>query len=478
MAIGAIRSPHSSPLAKWFYCGFRPLRKCPPRRMGQRLGAKLMLFLLIGLTGLLGGCDQIKGMVDRFKLKQETIIVERRPDRAYEHLFPYYLELCTLSQFSRRDGRRGNPFGHALMYIKGACKDEAAPFPLLRRCRTVATELEDPEHGAGVSVGRWFRNVNWVAVPGYELFYTGHLKPGERLTQAHFDATVQAAIDKGVFDGVELHGGWSRLGEQSLPDFVADRSIGTDFALQFSRNVFCARIPITEPVLDEIIAFLNDKNTEYATGKANYNWNLLADNCVHTVRNALAAAHFWAPISVREVKFRHLLHLAVPANEFVNLAVLGSEGPLDAYRDVYAEDASRDSLQDFKWLPTRHGALVKTLPVHQPNDLFNTDLRLFAVQSPLRMGKTGHAVRLLSDERNVNLEANLRHFLDKYNAILTDHRDQLDRLATVRGTSDRRVGRLYYTYIQEQRDDVEALIARLAALQNLAAGPDTAAPQR
>ena len=72
-------------------------------------------------------------------------------------------------------------------------------------CRGVATELNDPEHGAGVSVGRWFRNVNWVAVPGYELFYEGNLKTGERLTQASFEATVRDAIAKGVYKGVEFH---------------------------------------------------------------------------------------------------------------------------------------------------------------------------------------------------------------------------------------------------------------------------------
>jgi hypothetical protein len=439
--------------------------------IAKGLRGKLMLVLLIGLIGLLGGCDQIKGIFDRFKLKQDTIIVERSPDRAYEHLFPYYVELCALSQWETKDRRRGNPFGHAVMYIKGACKDEAAPFPLLRRCRTVATEVDDPEHGAGVSVGRWFRNVNWVAVPGYELFYTGNLKPGERLTQEHFDATVRAAIDKGVFDGIELHGGWTRSKEWSLREFAADRSIGTDFALQFSRNVFCARVPVTVPVLDEIIAFLNDKNQEYATGKADYNWNLLADNCVHTVRNALAAANFWSPISVLQVKIRALFHLAVPANEFVNLAVLSSEGPIDDYRQIYSEDALRDALHDFKWLPTQPGALVKTLPVHQPNDVYETDFRLFAVQSPLWLGKTGHAVRLLSEERNVDLGANLRYFLAKYDAILADHRDQFDRLASVRGTPYRPVGRLYYDYIQEQRNYVEALIDRLSVVQGLSAGP-------
>jgi hypothetical protein len=199
---------------------------------------KLCAPVLIAVILLLGGCGENGGFFGRFLLKPEQIIVERTPDPAYDRLFPYYVELCALSQWSRKDGGRGNPFGHAVMYIKGACKDEHAPFPQLRRCRGTATAFDDPEHGAGVSVGRWFRNVNWVTVPGYELFYAGHLKPGERLTQTHFDATVRDAINKGVFDGVELHDGWARGEQRSLDDFVAERSIATDFALRFSRNLF------------------------------------------------------------------------------------------------------------------------------------------------------------------------------------------------------------------------------------------------
>lgn len=437
-----------------------------------------MLVLLLGPLALLSGCDQIQGLVDRFRLKPDQIIVERSPDLESEHLFPYYVELCTLSQWEKVGGRRGNPFGHALMYIKGACKDEAAPFPMLRRCRKVATELDDPEHGAGVSVGRWFANVNWVAVPGHELFYKGDLQPGQTLTQDYIDATVRRAIDKGVFDGVRLHDAWKRNGNETLAEFVADRSIGTDFALQFSRNVFCARIPVTEPVLDEVMTFLNDKNREFATGKADYNWHLLADNCVHTVRNALAAANFWSPLSVLQVKILHLFHLAVPANEFVNLAILGAEGPLEDYREIFSESPLRDALHDFRWLPTRHGALVKTLPVHQPNEIYTTGLRLFAVQSPLRMGKTAHAVRLLSEDRNVYLEANLRDFLAKYDTILEEHREGLDGLASVRGTPYRRFGRVYYDYIQQQRNDVAELIAKLGALQQPSAAPAGTSPDR
>jgi hypothetical protein len=422
--------------------------------------------LAVALAGLVAGCGDDIGPLQRFLLKTDDIVIERRPDPVYERLFPHYVELCSVSQWSRRDGTgRGNPFGHALMYIKGACKDEQAPFPQLRRCRGTAATLDDPEHGAGVSVGRWFRNVNWIATPGYHLTFKGHVQPGERLTQSHVDATVRAAIEKGVFSGVELHPGWTRRREWTLEEFVADQSIGTDFALQFSRNVFCARVPVTEPVLDEVIAFLNDKNEEYATGEADYNWSLLANNCVHTVRNALAAANLWSPMSVREVKIRHLFNLAVPANEFVKLAILGADGPLDDYRDVQGDGPPRDALHEFRWLPTRHGALVKTMPVHTPNDIYTTDFQLFVVQSPFSMAKTAHAVRLMSDSRYAHLKSNLLHFRDRYDRILKDHEYRIDRLASVRGTPYRRVGRLHLDHIEAQRRDVDGLLAQLADLE-------------
>ncbi len=449
-----------------------------------RREAVTLALVLLAPVLLLGGCDDgiFGGFLGQFLLKTDDIVIERRPDPVYEQLFPRYVELCALSQPSRKDKGRGNPFGHALIYLKGACKDENASFPQLRQCRREATTLDDPEHGAGVSVGRWFRNVNWIAVPGYALFYEGNLKPGQTLTRAHFDATVQDAIDKGVFDGVELQPEWIRREGPELRDFVANGSIGTDFALRYSRNVFCARTPVTEPVMTEIIAFLNDKNREYATGEADYNWSLFADNCVHTVRNALAAANIWSPLAVLDVKIRHLFNLAVPANEFVNLAELVTEGPLESYREIQAEGPLRDALHDFKWLPTRHGALLKSMPVHQPNEVFNAEFRLFTVQSPFSMSRTMNAVRLLSDERFVELKANLLYFRDTYDAILAKQANPADRFASVRGSPYRRVGRIHHEYIEAQRREVQAMLERIAAMEapddpgGANGGTDAAAP--
>jgi hypothetical protein len=178
----------------------------------------------------------------------------------------------------------------------------------------------------------------------------------------------------------------------------------------------------------------------------------------------LAAANIWSPLSVRTVKFRQLFNLAVPANEFVNLAELGNEGNIDDYVQIQEEGPRRDALHEFGWLPTRHGALLKTLPIHDPNDLFDTTFRLFTLQSPLRMGKTNHAIELLSDDRFVNLSANLRYFLGKYESILARHDERRDALASVRGTPYRRVQRLFYDYIGAQRVEAKSMLDRLSAM--------------
>ena len=180
------------------------------RRMTSTGGTavrRVLAFATIGLAALLGGCIQ-DGLMDmaRFQLKPDDIIIEHRPDAEYEKLFPYYVELCAASQFqSKLTGEGGGPAGHAIIYIKGACNDENTPFPQLRRCRGVATSLKDPEHGAGVSVNQLFKNVNWVATPGYELVFSGGPAPRERLTLARFRAVEQQAIAKGIYRGVTFH---------------------------------------------------------------------------------------------------------------------------------------------------------------------------------------------------------------------------------------------------------------------------------
>jgi hypothetical protein len=433
------------------------------RRLGATVVRRMLAFAVVGFATLLGGCGD-DAILARLLLKPGHIIIERRPDTAYEKLFPYYVELCAGSQFRAKLTGEGGIAGHAVMYIKGACKDDDAPFPLLRRCRAAATTLDDPEHGVGISVNRWFKSVNWVAIPGYELFFEGNLKPDERLTRSQFEAVEQEVIARGVYKGVAFHRYPGASSDTDLREFLERDGIGTDLALRFSRSLFCARLPVTEGMLNQMIAFLNDKNREYAEGEADYNWSVWADNCMHTLRNVLAAANIWSPLSVRAVKFRQIFNLAIPANEFVNLAELMTQGDIDDYRWILRDGPRRDAFHEFHWLPTRQGALLKTLPVHDPNDLYDTTFRLFTLQNPFLIGKTQSAIDLLSDERFVDLDANLRYFAKRYDTILAKHDEQRDAMASVRGTPFRRVERLYYDYIHAQRNHVQSMLDRIAAI--------------
>ena len=437
------------------------------RRRGVGSGVRrTFTAALVVFSALLGGCSAHGLMaMARFQLAPEHIIAERRADAAYERLFPYYVELCAASQFqSRLTGVAGAPPGHAVLYLKGACKIDDAPFPQLKRCPRVATSLDDPKHGVGISVNQHFKNVNWVAIPGYDLFFEGDLAPGERLTRVQFDAIQQQAIRKNIYRGVTFHPFPGAVSDTDLGGFLKRAGIGTDFALRYARSLFCARLPVTPGMLDEVIAFLNDKNREYFEGEADYNWSAWADNCTHTLRNALAAANIWSPLSVRAIKLRQIFNLAVPANEFVNLAELMT-GPIPSYRDIMRDRPRRDAFHEFHWLATEPGALLRTLPVHSPNDLFDTRFRLFTLQSPFLMGKTRRAMALLSDRRFVDLAANLQYFERRYDVILANYDERRDTMASVRGTPFRRVERLYYRYIGSERDEVRAMLGRIAKTQ-------------
>jgi len=157
-------------------------------------------FLLVAFVGL-----AFSGCANLLAPEVSEPIAESQPAPIYEALFPHYVELCAVSQLRSLEYGDGGVPGHAVLYIKGACKDETASYPRLRTCRGRATRADDPEHGVGVSVNKWFRSVNWVAVPGRKLFFDRNLEAGERLDQAAFDAALRASMEAGVFTGVDFH---------------------------------------------------------------------------------------------------------------------------------------------------------------------------------------------------------------------------------------------------------------------------------
>ena len=422
--------------------------------MIARLGTAwlpLLLCPLLGCALLTSRMDEVPPVV--------------QPEPAYEELFPYYVELCAVTQYRSHEYGTGGVPGHAVMYLKGACKDETASYPRLRACRRAAKDRRDPEHGVGISVNRWTTNANWIAIPGAPLFWNGGLAEDETLDHAAFERAVQQSIDAGVFHGVEISPEYpTGAEERSLEDFVARQSIATDFALAFSRTSFCSRLPVNAEMMEDIADYLNFVNEDYASGRIEYVWSGYADNCAHLLRNSLAAASIWQPRSVNTSRLRQLGNLSVPANEVIELADLMANGPLEDGRDVYRTDEARDALLDFDWLPRRHGALVTVVPVHAPNELYDTRGRILILESPFSFGATRTFNKIVYDPRFTRLGPNLEYFRGVYEALLAEGEELIaGGFLPLRSLRYLRFTKRYFEYVEAQRNEVDAMLARLGS---------------
>ena len=371
----------------------------------------------------------------------------------YDRLYPYHAEVCAVTQIRPLDAPVGGSAGHAVMYLKGACKQPDASFPLLETC--------EGRPGVGISVNKMFRNVNWVAIPERGFFLQGDLGERQRLTQSHFDATVRKAVDLGMFRGVAVHPQHLDRdpGGPISEEVIARDSIGTDYALSFGRSIFCAKLPVAPAMMEEIVDFLNDLNKEYATGEADYEWSGYHDNCTHTIYNALANASVWKPKSINMLRLLQIFNLAIPANAFVDLAELGNDFPLENLPRVQRDSIKRTALQRYDWLPTQHGALIETIGVHEANDLYDTGFKIFVLQGFLRQNKRRQAREMLSDPRYSDPEANLRHFKTRYEAILAERPEDWNRASDPKRFADTQ--RRYYAHIAQQLVDLERKLAAL-----------------
>jgi hypothetical protein len=387
-----------------------------------------------------------------------------RPEPVYDLLYPYYIEICAVSQIRAKFAEHGGTPGHAVMFLKGVCRDPEAPFPTIKVCDPESVDLSDPESGVGISVNKVFKNVNWMAVPGKKLFFYGNLENDEVLDKQHVQETLQAAADREVFKGIEAHERYRPLkgDTQAVVGFLAKETLGTDFALTYGRTIFCARLPVTRNMMEEIVAYLNGLNREYALGKADYNWSGYSDNCSHTLHNALAAASVWPSKSVNSFKVRQFFNLSVPANEFAELAILSNTFPLENFNKIYRDKVKRSALMKHNWLPVRHGALLKLIPIHQNNELYDTTVKIFVLQNPFLKPKSNKIGELYRDPRCREVKANLLFYKDLYESIL---RNRVRPWNDSRGKNQKEQARAkYYTYIEGQLADVNEKLALLGNL--------------
>jgi hypothetical protein len=401
---------------------------------------------VIAMILLVSACASLK----------DTYHPPQQPGVEYDALYPQYIQLCAVSQIRAKFTKEGGSPGHAVMYLNGACKDDSSPYPRLKLC-----DVGSRHTGVGISVNKTFKNVNWMATPGKALFYYGNLKPGQFLEAEQARAAIQSAADADVFEGVNIHEQYEppKHDQQALEYFLASETLGTDFALTFGRNAYCANMPVTKLVLSDIVDYLNGLNDLYARGEATYNWSGYSDNCVHTLRNALAAGSVWSPKSINQIKLLQLFNLAVPANEFADLAFRTNRFKIEDFDRVYQDPYMREALLRYGWLPARHGAMLEYIPVHQNNVLYDIRYQIFVLEAPVFRLKSRRIGKMFDDLRYVDIAENLLYYRDLYNKILRKRPSNWD---DVTGGDDRSmVRRAYYQYIADQLVDVERKLRKL-----------------
>jgi hypothetical protein len=398
--------------------------------------------------------------------------VQESDEAQYAALFPYYAEVCAVSQIDKKPGFgadiRGGPGGHAVLYLNGVCRVRDAGYPTVALCDT---DQPEPGQGVGISVNAHYQNANWIATEGRDFFLDGGLSPMARLTRLAYRRAQLQAEAQGILDGVTFHDG---VFDDMPPgtdrtDWKYEMSIGTDYAIGFARDRYCARVPLDRPRMARVVAFLNDLNAPYKAGQKVFEWDVLRNNCSHMIHNALSAADIWDVWEPERFVLFAAFDFPVPKNELVNLMRRTNDLPLDDPAALYAVSAARAAVLADGVLPTAPGALAEFRPVMPDNEVYDTDLSLIFYDEPI-LGRYERRFRsIYAEPRYFDLGANLRHFADLYRRAQARRASVYGYLDTVSdSTSPDRQGaaRFYerfYQAVDRSSATVATALARLAA---------------
>ena len=410
-----------------------------------------LAFVVIAVIGL-------PGCINAYYQAPRTAVDER----VYASLYPYFAEYCAVSEFDKKQGfgvdiEGGGPGGHSVFYLNGACRVRDAGFPVLALCDDSPNGMAG--RGVGLSVNDHYENTNWTATEGRAFFYHGALAPGEGVNRASYARTQDEAKAMGILDGVKFHRATldTKPADMSERDFMYEVSIATDYAIDLARDRFCARVPLDRGKMEIIVRYLNALNEPYRSGQKEFHWNVLRENCAHLEHNALAAVGVWRELPIDRPLLIAAFDFPVPKNEFVNLMRRTNDMPIADPDALYDDEVARVDLLRQGWIATEPGALAEARPAVQPNDIYNTHLRLIFYDEPVFGHYQQRFDRIFVEPRYTDLATNLAHFSQVYTAILAKRQmpDTTDR----RGDFYQR----YFDVVAREKAKVDATLVRLSS---------------
>lgn len=395
-------------------------------------------------------------------------------NQQYETIYPYYAEICALSQLDKKPGFGADISsgfgGHAVLYLNHVCRRQDTPYPVIQMCDEQGGAPS--ADGVGLSVNAHYSNADWVAVEGRDFFFKGDLKDGEPLTRDTYRRILGKAQSRRIYDGVTFHdgvydgmpAGFTRQG------FQYEVSAATDFAIKFGRNKYCARIPLSRRQMTQIVGYLNTVNEPYRSGREIFDWNLLNHNCSHINHNALATAGLWDPWPMDRSLLVSLFDFPVPKNEFVNTMRRTNDMQIDDPEAVFDDEAARGLLLEEGRLPTAPGAIADLDVIAVPNEVYDTDSRVIFYDDPITGAYQRHFNAILTQPRYFRLRDNLVYFAALYERIARE-RKPLDWYLAKRNTDSEQKRNAfavfyekYYDYIGRQRQTVAQQIALIDSM--------------
>ena len=343
-------------------------------------------------------------------------------DATYTSLYPWYAEFCAVSEISKKPGFGaeivpGGPGGHSVLYLNGICRVKDAEYPVVALCGAGDPR---PGEGVGLSVNEHYSNANWIATDGRDFVMHGDLKPGEALTRETYLRTQRKAEAMGILNGVVFHSEVfdTQPSGMSKIDFMYDMSVGTDYAVNFARDRYCARIPLDRAKMGRVVNYLNAVNAPYRSGQQVFNWNVLENNCSHLAHNALALAGVWPEWGTDRPLIISAFDFPVPKNEFVNLMRRTNDLPIADPAALYDDKRARSEISGAGWVATRPGGLAEAERAIQPNEVYNTNVRLIFYDEPIFGHYQQHWNEIFKEKRYMDLHTNLNHFSALYAEIL------------------------------------------------------------
>ncbi len=401
----------------------------------------------------------------------------------YTALYPYYAEFCAVSQIDKKVGFgadiRGQPGGHSVFYLNGACRDSGTAYPVLRLCDPSERAGDESARsddgrldGVGLSMNAHFSNAKWVAVPGRAFFFDGGLPPNHGLTRADYLRAKATAKQLGIYRAIKFHKEVfdDKPADVSEEDWKYEVSIATDYAISFGRGRFCARVPVDRTQMERMIAFLNAQNAPYREGKATFEWSVFQDNCIHLAHNALAAAGVWPEWPIDMPLLFAIFDFPVPKNDFVNLVLRVNDPPDLDLLAIYHDPTAARSLAEFDRLPWQPGAVVESRPPQTPNDVYDTNLGMLFYDDPITGRYQARLDQIFSHPRYFDIEQNLRYFAALFHRLGAERRPLSTWLAReeFRDPEARQrftdFYRQFYAFVAKEDVTIEARLARLTTM--------------